>query len=170
MTDQYMAQMQLFAFDWAPVDWARCDGQLLQINQFQALYSLLGTMYGGNGTTTFALPDTRGRVLMHDDASIGYFVGQRVGVEHVTLSVSELPAHRHNVHVRTVEGADNSPLNAFLANSEEINAYASPTASLGSLNNATLSSTGENQPHDNMQPTIVMNWTIALVGLYPSRN
>ena len=162
-------------FNFAPKGWLLCNGQLLSIAQNTALFSLLGTTYGGDGITTFALPDMRGRAALHWGQGPGlsnYVQGEASGNETVTLLTTEIPQHNHSITASTSDGSTNSPEGAILA------AYGSATPPSGpyanSSANTTLSATavgatGGSQPHNNMQPFLVNNWIIATEGIYPSR-
>ena len=163
MSEPFLGELKLMSFNFPPRGWAACNGQLLPINQNQALFSLLGTMYGGNGQTNFALPDLRGRVALH--VANGFNQGQRAGEEVHTLSVQEMPAHNHPVNASSTAGnaADPTMLAPFS------DGYGD-TASLTSLQPATVGNVGGSQPHENRQPYLVLNWCIALQGIFPSRN
>lgn len=160
----------LFGFNSAPRGWALCNGQLLPIAQNQALFSLLGTMYGGNGQTTFGLPDLRGRVPMGFGQRPGlsnYAIGETGGSETVTLTQAQLPAHTHTVNGRSgrhVEGAHRKP-----ARDDGRRASYGPTVA-GTMAAAMVQPAGSNLPHENRQPYLVGNWCIALEGIYPSQN
>jgi microcystin-dependent protein len=151
------------SFNFPPKGWALCNGQFLPINQNQALFSLLGTMYGGDGRVTFALPDLRGRVPVHVGA--GFSQGQSFGEQAHTVTQSEMPAHTHLVTASTQNGAQADP--AIPA--QFSNGYAGPNA-LTTLNPATITNAGGSQPHENRQPLLVLSWCIALQGIFPSRN
>jgi microcystin-dependent protein len=161
----FMGELKLMAFNFAPKGWAMCNGQFLPINQNQALFSLLGTTYGGNGQTTFALPDLRGRVPMHFGQ--GFLQGQAGGQEFHTVTQSEMPQHVHQLSATSTDANGPNPTNAILASSN--NAYTTP-ASLTSLDPSSITSVGGSQPHENRQPSLVLNWCIALQGVFPSRN
>lgn len=167
MTEPFLGQISLFSFRFAPKGWAQCNGQLLPINQNQGLFSLLGTTYGGNGTTNFALPDLRSRVPLHFNGS--YRLGQRAGEEAHTLNVNEIPNHSHNA-IGSSAAAD-SPLSSgtLLGTTTAVNIYSDPS-SLVAMSSSQIGSTGGSQPHNNLQPTLVLNFCIALVGIYPSQN
>jgi microcystin-dependent protein len=158
-----MGELKLMAFNFPPKGWAQCNGQQLPINQNQALFSLLGTMYGGNGQTTFALPDLRGRAPIHVGA--GYVQGQALGQEFHTLTMPELPAHTHPVAARA--GAANQAAPGTLAG--VANGYAD-LVDATALHPATVGAAGGSQAHENRPPSAVMQWCIALVGIFPSRN
>jgi len=167
MAEPFIAEIRPMAFNYAPKGWAACDGQVLPIAQNQALFSLLGTTYGGDGRTNFALPDMRGRVPIHPDA--GQFqAGNAGGSEQVQLSQDNLGAHNHQLEASTDAAGSNNPEQAVLAETAD-NTYAA-AGSLTSLNSSTLSETGGSQAHDNQQPFLTINYCIALTGIYPSRN
>lgn len=165
MGTPYLSEIRIYAFNFAPKGWAKCNGQFLPINQNQALFSLLGTMYGGNGQTTFALPNLQGRIPMH--LGDGFTQGEAGGEYAHTLTQGEMPAH---VHLVSASGATASALSApgnLWANGNEP-AYAStPNVT---LNPAAVLNTGGSQPHENMPPYLVLNFCIALQGVFPSRN
>jgi microcystin-dependent protein len=168
MSTPYLAEIRIFSFGFAPRGWAFCAGQLLPINQNQALFSLLGTLYGGNGTTNFALPDLRSRVPMH--LGNGFVEGQTGGEEAHTLSVNEIPSHSHFVNASGVPGNSNSPVGNFLALSSRFALYSATLSNPTTLQPATVGIAGGSQPHDNRQPYLVLNFCIALQGIFPSRN
>ncbi len=153
-------------FNFAPRGWAFCDGQILPINQNQSLYSLLGTTYGGDGRTSFALPDLRGRVPIH--VGNGYHLGTKGGEEQHALNVSEIPNHIHQVKASADNATSTSPSDNVLAKSG-VNFYRDLTTPTP-LNQSAVTGAGGNQSHENMQPYIVLNFVIALQGLFPSRN
>jgi microcystin-dependent protein len=171
MATPYLSQISLFAFGFAPRNWALCNGQLLPINQNQALFALLGTQYGGDGVRTFALPDLRGRVPVH--TGVGGTVGQSGGAEFVTLNTSQLPQHGHALRATSDLANTNLPANALPASRPRggVAMYAAPdAANTVQMHPASVTASGGNQPHDNMQPFLTMNFTIALAGIFPSRN
>jgi microcystin-dependent protein len=146
-----------------------CNGQILPIAQNTALFSLLGTTYGGNGQTTFALPDLRSRVPVHFGQGPGlssYDLGQSAGTETVTLTVQEIPAHQHTVNASTEEAAAGKPTNSLCASG----GFYEPTVSVQMSANMIPPSGGGNQPHPNIQPYLALNFCIALEGIFPSRN
>jgi len=163
----YLGQIFAVAFDFAPKGFALCNGQLLPINQNQALFSLLGTTYGGDGRTNFALPDLRGRVAM--DASSIVTLGQLGGEEAHTLTVNEMPAHTHQLVVNTNVGSSASPDSAVFARDASGAARYGESPSVV-MSPATVSQTGGGQPHENRMPYIVIHYIIALQGIYPSQN
>ncbi|MCP5424476.1 MAG: phage tail protein [Gammaproteobacteria bacterium] len=172
MSEPFLAEIRMVGFSFAPRGWAFCDGQILPINQNQSLYSLLGTTYGGDGRTTFALPDLRGRTPIHvgssDGGNLGYDLGFKSGEETHTLSVYELPQHTHTVKASQNEPTSPVPTNNVLgASLNEL--YADPS-NLVALQSGTVANVGGGQAHDNMQPFLAVNFCIALQGLFPSRN
>jgi microcystin-dependent protein len=169
----FLGEIRLFSFNYAPKGWAMCAGQLLPINQNQALFALLGTQFGGNGTQNFALPDLRSRVPVH--AGAGYNIGEIGGVEQVTLNINQIPTHQHNLQVvNNTDGNVPAAIGNLLAKSTSVaespNRYAPGTANLVSLNPASIQPAGDNQAHANIQPFLAMNYCIALTGIFPSRN
>jgi microcystin-dependent protein len=165
MTEPFIGEIQVFPFGFAPRGWAQCNGELLPINQYQALFSLLGTMYGGNGQTTFALPDLRGRVPLGVGA--GYSQGQQAGEEMHTLIVSEMPAHLHQAIASSAPPSTPSPAGATWADMGANSYAAGPNAPMAG--NA-VAPTGGGQAHENRSPYLTLNFCIALVGIYPSRS
>lgn len=176
MAEPLLGEIKMFAFPWAPAKYAKCDGQNLSINENTALYSLLGTTFGGNGTTTVGLPDLRGRLPIGEGTyltSYGNFsnvLGQKGGLEQVTLNLNELPTHTHIFYGNNEEGAISVPLgNDILSQSNASEIYG-PANNLNPLNTGTCSYTGGGQPHYNLMPFSTINFCIALDGTYPSRN
>lgn len=175
--EPFIGQICLFGFNFAPRGWALCNGQLLPISQNAALFSLIGTTYGGDGRTTFALPDLRGRAPIHYGQGAGLTnrsMGEVSGTENVTLLITQIPAHNHILQANNSGG--NAPLSpsTVISNPVDINGDAL-NAFTGSAANTSLSPTaigmsGGSQPHNNMQPYLVMNYCIALVGIFPSRD
>jgi microcystin-dependent protein len=170
-----LAEIIMFAGNFAPRGWAFCDGQLLAISQNQALFSLLGTIYGGDGRTTFALPDLRGRVAVHPGNGPGLSpkrLGEKGGQERVTLSTLEMPAHNHNpttsVAVSTGVGDEGAPTGVLAAHSGAFTEDGNG-AQLGGVS-TTVNNTGGGQSHNIMQPFLGVNYIIALQGVYPSRS
>jgi microcystin-dependent protein len=155
----------MFTFNFPPKGWSFCNGQVLPINQNQALFALLGTTYGGNGQTTFALPNLQGQTPLH--VGDGYIQGQPIGEYNHTLLMTELPAHPHSAMGSPTNGDQPVPTNAVLATA--LNVYASPT-NLTTLEPTSISFTGGSQPHPNQQPYLVVNFCIALQGIFPSQN
>jgi microcystin-dependent protein len=180
MVEQYLGEIKLVAFNFAPVGWAMCAGQIIPLQQNTALFSLLGTMYGGNGTTNFGLPDLRGRAAGHVGQNLYTTQGMMVGSEGVTITSQEYPLHNHSYNVNGTAGTEPSPTNSsFLATATAgHNLYvAAQGAALQPLfngspppNPATIGfAPGGSQPHENMQPFEVLTYVIALSGQYPPR-
>jgi len=171
MSEPFLAEIRIVGFNFAPRGWAFCDGQILPINQNQSLYSLLGTTYGGDGRTSFALPDLRGRAPIHTGQSNGgasRLLGSRGGEETHALSVDEIPQHAHAVQASTSDGNTPIPENNILAASRS-RVYTSPDGT-EALRSESIANVGGGQAHNNMQPYIAVNFCIALQGLFPSRN
>ncbi len=165
MAEPFLSEIRVFSFNFAPKGWALCNGQLLPINQNQALFSLLGTTYGGNGQTTFALPNLQGKVPIH--VGSGFTLGQTGGEQAHTVSINEMPMHTHVANAASVNGTVGLPLGNLPG--PYANGYSTPTA-LTSLAPATVTNVGGSQPHQNMQPFLTLNFSIALQGIFPSPN
>ena len=176
MTQPFLGQIQPFGFNFAPKGWAQCNGQILSITQNAALFSLIGTYYGGNGTSTFALPNLQSRVPLHQGTSTSgenFVIGESAGVESVVLNLSELPAHSHpfmgsSVNATATAAADGEAL-AKAAGATPNNFYGPMTIPQPLIPTA-ISPIGGNLPHTNLQPYLTINWCIALNGIFPSRN
>ena len=175
MSTPFLAEIKIISWNFPPKGWAFCNGQLLPINQNQALFSLLGTTFGGNGQTTFALPDFRGRSPYHVGPSM--LLGQAGGEAAHTLNISEMPTHTHSPNASNTSG--NLPFPAALSPVVQHNIWAistqnpytgAPGTNLTSMNAGCISNTGGSQPHENRQPFTVLNFIIALQGIFPSRN
>lgn len=166
MSECFISEIRIFPFNTIPRGWARCEGQLLPINSNQALYSLIGTTYGGNGTSNFALPDLRGRVPIHANGT--YTQGHTGGEANHTLTVNEMPAHSHTVAASSGAATAPSPANNVWAGTGDNSLYAA-TANT-TMNAAALADSGGSQPHENMQPYQALSFCIALQGIYPPRN
>lgn len=171
MAEVYLGEIKLFPFPFAPKGWALCQGQILPIAQNQALFSLIGVTYGGNGTTTFALPDLRGRVPMHSGNGQTVPLGQMAGVENVTLTQANLPTHTHAISATSTAGMTPSFEGSAVAASSvsTINLYG-PSQDMQPLSPVNIANAGGSQPHANSQPSLVMNFCIATSGIFPSRN
>ena len=169
-----IAEIRIFAGNFAPRGWAFCDGQLLPISENQALFSLIGTIYGGDGRTAFALPDLRGRAPIHQGNGAGlsdYRLGQRGGTEEVTLTTDQMPAHSHALQANTKRGNSPDPANASIADSKGRDRdYMKSGEVNASMSSNSIASTGGGQPHDNRQPYLAVNYIIAMQGVYPSRS
>jgi microcystin-dependent protein len=174
MSEPFIGEIRMVGFNFAPRGWALCDGQLLAIAQNTALFSLLGTIYGGDGRTTFGLPDLRSRVPMHAGTGPGLTprqLGAKFGLETVTLNVSQLPAHTHAAQASSGSGNANSPIGRIWSKDAGVqSATYTGNAPDGSMAANAIGNAGGGQAHDNMPPVQVVNFVIALVGLFPSRN
>ena len=175
MAEPFIAEIRIFAGNFAPRGWAFCDGQMLPIDQNTALFSLIGTIYGGDGRTTTALPNLQGRAPMHPGRGSGLTdrrIGQRAGTETVTLSEAQIPSHTHKLRATTNLGNVTTPTNtSSFARAAGATPYQTDTTTnLVDLASAAVSTTGGGQAHTNMQPFLTMNFIIALVGTYPSRS
>ncbi len=170
--EQYIGEIRIFGGNYAPSGWALCNGQLLNIVEHEILFSLIGTTYGGDGQTTFALPDLRGRLALHmgpnPTTGTQYNLGQKGGTETVTLTSNQLPAHTHAVSAQSAAGTTNSPTNAFWATSGAM--QYSTQAPNGTMNPQAVSIVGGDQYHENMMPYLPMNYIISLEGLWPQQN
>jgi microcystin-dependent protein len=162
----FMSEVKIISWNFAPQGWAFCNGQFLPINQNQALFSLLGTMYGGNGQTTFALPDLRGRAAIHQGQ--GFIEGQAGGQEFHTLTISEMPTHIHQMNGISQDGTGQIANGNFLG-AAGAQPYHGAT-NLVAMDPASITNVGGSQPHENRQPYLVLNFVIALQGAFPSRN
>ncbi len=174
MSEPFVAEIRIFAGNFAPRGWAFCDGQLLPIAQNTALFSLIGTTYGGDGRTTTALPNMEGRAPLHPGRGPGLTarrLGEKTGVETVTLTEAQIPSHNHTFRASGSRGTTNVPSTmASFAQSFPTQTYETSQSNLVDLASTTLSTTGGSQAHANAQPYLVLNFIIALVGLYPSRS
>lgn len=166
MSEQFLSEIKLMSFNFAPKGWALCNGQLLPINQNQALFALLGTTYGGNGQTTFALPNLRGQVPIH--MGNNHTIGEAAGASAVTLNIQQLPTHTHSVMAAATAANSDDASNNVLGQAGQ-NMYGAFASTVAMAANS-VSSVGGSQPHNNMMPYLVLNFCIALVGIFPSRN
>ena len=171
--ETFLGEIRMFAGNFAPTGWAFCQGQLLPIAQNTALFSLLGTTYGGNGTTTFALPDLRGRVPVGFGQGPGLsnrVIGEQFGSELVTLNINQMPSHNHTVNAVTTEGNQNLPTNSLPANTKALDKEYSDANANTTMKATMVNPTGGNQPFGVTQPSLGVNFIIALQGIFPSRN
>jgi microcystin-dependent protein len=182
MSDPFIGQITLYPYTFPPNGWADCNGQLLPISQYAALFSLLGTQYGGNGTSNFALPDLQGRVPVGQGQLSGggdYAMGEMGGQEAVTLGVSTMPQHTHGLSASTVNGTTNNPAGMILA-TPQVGGGRGQQADKGNIYNpappstplapASVGPAGGSQPHNNVQPSLVLRYCIALQGVFPTRS
>lgn len=168
MADPFIGEVRIWGHDFAPRDWAFCDGRILQISQFSAVFALLRTQFGGNGRTTFAIPELRGRVPVHPGQESGP-QGTQAGSETVTLTQTQMPQHQHGVAVTSSTGTTNEPAGDVFAAADDASTYAA-AGNLTALAPDTLANAGGGQPHNNLQPTLALNFTIALYGIFPPRD
>lgn len=173
MSEPFVGEVRMFAGNFAPRGWAFCDGQLLAVSQNDALFSLLGTIYGGDGRTTFGLPDLRGRLPLHAGHGPGLSdrrLGAKGGAEKVTLTVNQLPSHSHQFSATTSNATDNSPSSTMtVAKGVGFDPYIASSANVPMASN-TVSSIGGSQSHTNLMPYLCVHFIIALFGIYPSRH
>jgi microcystin-dependent protein len=172
MSEPYVGEIRMFAGNFAPRGWAFCDGQLLAISQNDALFSLLGTIYGGDGRTTFGLPDMRGRIPIHRGDGPGLSprrIGSKGGVENVTLTVNQLANHGHGLVANTEEAIRPNPQGGVLAQGVGASFYSTDAPNV-SLAASAISETGGSRSHTNMMPSLCVSFIIALIGIYPSRH
>jgi microcystin-dependent protein len=171
MAEPFLSEIRIFSFNFAPKGWALCNGQFLPINQNQALFALLGTTYGGNGQTTFALPDLRGRVPIH--MGNGHTLGEAAGSEAVTITQQTMTQHSHFLNATNNAATSPDPhipaAGTYVLGEAVSNAFAAP-GNFVAMNAQMVSSVGGSQPHTNQQPLLVLNFCIALQGIFPSRN
>ena len=167
MSEPYIGEIRMFGGNFAPAGWMFCNGQLVPISEYEALFSLIGTTYGGDGQTTFAMPDLRGRLPVHQGP--GFALGQTGGTETVTLTVTEIPGHQHQFRASTNPGAQRDPAGNTPATIVGGSAYVqfAPDTPLAPQS---IQNTGGNQPHDNMQPYQCVSFIISMFGIYPSQN
>lgn len=168
MAEPFIGEIRLMSFGFAPQGWALCNGQLLPINQNQALFSLMGTTYGGNGQVNFALPDFRGRVPIH--VGNGHTAGEQAGQQVHTITVAEMPTHMHSANASVNPTTTASPSNATaLAQSAGANLYGAASSNLVAMSPGMISNVGGSQAHLNMQPFLTISFCVALQGIFPSR-
>lgn len=171
MSTPYIGEIRLFAGNFAPRDWALCQGQILSIAENEVLFQLIGTTYGGDGQQTFALPDLRGRLPVHQGQGPGLSgrtIGELGGTESVTLTVAQMPAHSHLLFASGAAANSGSPAGALLA-ATPVNSYDSTGAPAATMAGASITNSGGTQPHENMGPSLTLNYIIALFGVFPSQ-
>jgi microcystin-dependent protein len=171
MAQPYVGEIRMFGGNFAPAGWMFCEGQLLPISEFETLFNLIGTTYGGDGQSTFALPDLRGRLPVHQGTSntgSAYVISQTGGTETVTLTTTQLPAHSHGLVASTAPGSAAGPGGNVLGASGTVAMYSAHPPSQ-SLNSGSLSAVGGSQPHDNFQPYLCVSFIISLFGIFPSQ-
>jgi microcystin-dependent protein len=169
--DPFVGEITFFSGNFAPVGWAFCDGSLLSIAEYDTLFALIGTTYGGDGQNNFALPDLRGRVPIHQGTSLGstYTIGQTGGTETVTLTPAQIPLHNHIPNVNAGAGNADTPNGNVWAKASSGTPYAAAPSAVN-MNTATISAIGGSQPHNNMVPFVAVNYIISLFGVFPSPN
>ncbi|MDR6850512.1 microcystin-dependent protein [Sphingomonas sp. BE123] len=165
MAQPYVGEIRMFAGNFAPAGWEMCEGQLLWITENETLFQLIGTTYGGDGESTFALPDLRGRVPVHQGN--GVILAETFGVEEVTLNVNQIPSHTHTLLASTANGSQAEPANALLASSTVLRPFAPETPG-SAMSALAIGPVGGSQPHTNMQPYLCVNFIISLFGIFPS--
>ena len=171
MSNPYVGEIRLFGGNFAPVEWAFCDGSVLSISQYQALFSLIGTTYGGDGVTTFNLPDLRGRLPVHQGTGsdgTSYVLGQSGGAETVLLGSQQIPSHAHSPVAAVAGGSQPGPGGGVLAGSAGVALYSSDAAN-ATLDPSAVASAGGGQPHANLQPYLCLSFIISLFGVFPSQ-
>lgn len=171
MGTPYIGEIRMFGGNFAPVGWAFCNGQLIDIAENEVLFNLIGTTYGGDGQSTFALPDLRGRIPIHQGTGPDgdtHVTGQLAGTESVTLTVNQLPNHGHSMMGAMKDGSQTSPQNHIPADSATIAPYINDPPD-GSMNTQAIHTTGGGQPHENMQPFLAVSFIISLFGIFPSQ-
>ena len=173
MSEPFVGEVRMFAGNFAPRGWAFCDGQLLAVSQNDALFSLLGTIYGGDGRTTFGLPDLRGRIPIHAGSGPGLSprrLGAKAGSENETLTVNQLPSHTHDWRASGAAATERLPTSAVYAQHSASDFYRKPPTNSANMNSAALATIGGSRSHSNLQPFLCINFIIALFGIYPSRH
>ena len=174
MSEPFVGEIRMFAGNFAPRGWAFCDGQLLAVSQNDALFSLLGTIYGGDGRTTFGLPDLRGRIPIHAGSGPGLSprrLGAKGGEENVTLTVNQLPSHNHSsLRGAADNGTDPNPSGNYLASATIVEPYVGQTTTDINFASNAITNVGGSRSHTNLQPFLCINFIISLVGIYPSRH
>lgn len=166
MAQPYVGEIRMFGGNFAPAGWMFCEGQILPISENETLFQLIGTTYGGDGQSTFALPDLRGRIPMHQGN--GYVLAETGGVEEVTLTIGQIPSHSHGLIATSTPGTQSSPAGNRLAQSRNIVPYINEAPN-GTFGSAAVEPVGRNQPHTNMQPYLCVNFIISLFGIFPSQ-
>ena len=164
MAQPYVGELRMFAGNFAPAGWMFCSGQLLPISENETLFQLIGTMYGGDGESTFGLPDLRGRLPLHIGS--GFIQGETGGVESVTLTTQQIPVHSHALLASTASGTQNSPANSVVAASPSVTLFVNDTTD-ANLSGNTVGPVGGSQPHSNFQPYLCINFIISLFGIFP---
>jgi microcystin-dependent protein len=182
MSQPYVGQILMFAGNFAPSGWMTCQGQLLPISEYDTLFNLIGTTFGGDGQSTFGLPDLQGRVAIHQGQGPGisqnYVIGSKAGVETVTLNTNQMPQHNHMLLANTAAGTTQNPSSNVILSNEGVSGgpttppktYQTPAGTPVTMSAASIGSTGGNQPHENIQPVLTITYCISLFGIFPSQN
>ncbi len=173
MSDPFIGEIRMFAGNFAPRSWAFCDGQLLAVSSNNALFALLGTIYGGDGRTTFGLPDMRGRIPVHQGQGPGLSdrrIGAKGGAENVTLTANQMPSHNHAMNASGTAGTADGPAGMVQAGNSAVRAFRLNIGPNQTLHSATIGNSGGSRSHANMMPTLAVHFIIALFGVFPSRN
>jgi microcystin-dependent protein len=165
MAQPYVGEIRMFAGNFAPAGWMFCEGQLLPISEYETLFNLIGTTYGGDGQSTFALPDLRGRIPVHQGS--GFILAETGGVEEVTLTVQQIPAHSHGLLASAAPSTSNVPQGNVVAQPAQVSMFIEDVASVN-MNPRAVAVTGGSQPHTNFQPYLCINFIISLFGIFPS--
>jgi len=165
MAQPYVGEVRIFAGNFAPAGWNFCDGSLLAISENETLFNLIGTTYGGDGQSTFALPDLRGRIPLHQNS--GFVLAETGGTETITLTTNQIPSHSHPMAAAATGGDQVSPAGNVLANSSNVTIYINDAPNTA-MNAASIAQAGGNQPHENLQPYVCINYIISLFGIFPS--
>jgi microcystin-dependent protein len=165
MAQPYVGEIRMFAGNFAPAGWQFCEGQLLSISENETLFTLIGTTYGGDGQSTFGLPDLRGRIPIHQGN--GFTLAETGGAEEITLTIPQIPSHSHALLAAATNGNQVSPLANVLANSFNVTPYINEVTN-GNMSAAAITSTGGSQPHNNFQPYLCVDFIISLFGIFPS--
>ncbi|WHU04198.1 MULTISPECIES: phage tail protein [unclassified Sphingomonas] len=172
MAQPYVGELRIFAGNFAPAGWMFCEGQLIPISENETLFNLIGTTYGGDGQSTFALPDLRGRLAIHQgtgSSGTNYTLAETGGAEEVTLSINQIPAHSHPLLGASGNGTQANPKNNVLASSTLVKLYSGEAADTA-MSATSITSIGGSQPHTNFQPYLCLNYIISLFGIFPSQN
>jgi len=173
MSDPFVAEIRIFGFNFAPTGWASCDGQLMPISQNTALFSLLGTSYGGDGRSTFGLPDLQGSAPVSQGQSPGlseYFVGEQTGTTSVTLLQTEIPSHSHALNISTAPALERQPPGQLLAVASGVGPYGPSSGPTATMSPSIMAPAGGSLPHNNLQPYLTLKFCIALQGIFPARS
>lgn len=165
MAQPYVGEIRMFGGNFAPAGWMFCEGQLLPISENETLFNLIGTTYGGDGQSTFALPDLRGRLPVHQ--GIGFILAETGGAEEITLTVQQIPAHSHPLLASTAIGGGSNPANSVLGQGSNVTVYRAGTAAVA-MNAGAIGPVGGSQPHTNFQPYLCVDFIISLFGIFPS--